>query len=250
MTLLTTQGLTVERGGAAIVDDIHLNIQAGERVMLVGPNGAGKSTLLQRLAGVQPLSRGSIHIQGQPTAHWRHQDWAQALAYLPQLSLLNFPLSVREVVQLGAMPHSDSVVALRRQVLDALERWDIHWLADRDVRLLSGGEQQRCQLARSWLQMQAPQSRLWLLDEPLSALDLRHQQQCLQHIHALAASGRSVVMVVHDLNLALRHADRVLLLCCGRLVADGRAQDVLTAERVSEVFGVATRLEGGYLQWL
>lgn len=250
MTLLMTEGLTVERGGAAIVDDITLSIGAGELVMLVGPNGAGKSTLLQRLAGVQPFSRGSIHIQGQPTAHWRHQDWARVLTYLPQLSPLNFPLSVREVVQLGALPHSDSVVALRRQVQDALEHWDIHWLADRDVRLLSGGEQQRCQLARSWLQMQAPQSRLWLLDEPLSALDLRHQQQCLQQLRALTASGRSVVMVVHDLNLALRHADRVLLLCCGRLVADGRAQDVLTPERVSEVFGVATRLEGGYLQWL
>src|SRR5690606_17189164 len=101
MSLLQTRHLTVERGGAAIVDDINLDIQAGELVMLVGPNGAGKSTLLQRLAGVQPLSRGSIHLQGQATAEWRHQDWARVLAFLPQLSLLNFPLSVREVVQLG-----------------------------------------------------------------------------------------------------------------------------------------------------
>ncbi len=249
MSLLQTRHLTVERGGTAIVDDINLDIQAGELVMLVGPNGAGKSTLLQRLAGVQPLSRGSIHLQGQATAEWRHQDWARVLAFLPQLSPLNFPLSVREVVQLGALPHSNSVVTLRRQVQDALERWDIGWLANRDVRLLSGGEQQRCQLARSWLQMQAPPSRLWLLDEPLSALDLRHQQQCLQQLRATASAGKAVLMVAHDLNLARRHADRVLLLCCGRLVADGKPREVLTAAQVAAVFGVQTHLDGDWLHW-
>lgn len=249
MSLLQTRNLSVERGGAAIVDDINLDIQAGELVMLVGPNGAGKSTLLQRLAGVQPPSRGSIHLQGQATAEWRHQDWAQTLAYLPQLSPLNFPLSVREVVQLGALPHSHSVVTLRRQVQEALERWDIHWLAERDVRLLSGGEQQRCQLARSWLQMQAAPSRLWLLDEPLSALDLRHQQQCLQQLRDVASAGKAVLMVAHDLNLARRHADRVLLLCCGRLVAEGKPREVLTAAQVTQVFGAHTQLDGDWLHW-
>lgn len=250
MTLLQTSGLTVHRAGADILSNISVRVDAGELIMLVGPNGAGKSTLLQRLAGIAPLSSGTVQLLGQSTERWRNADWAARVTYLPQLSPLGFPLTVREVVQLGGLAHHQSVVSLRQQVQEALQRWDIDWLASRDVRLLSGGEQQRCQLARSWLQMQAPASHLWLLDEPLSALDLRHQQQCLQQIRALTAQGRSVLMVVHDLNLARRLADRVLLLCCGQLVADGPAREVLTAARVSEVFGVSTRLEGDYLQWL
>lgn len=249
-TLIQASGLGLSRGGAAIIDEMGFSLTTGELVMLVGPNGAGKSTLMSMLAGLQSPDRGTLHFNQQDTGNWQRRDWAQRVTLVPQLSPMNFPLSVSEVVQLGGLAHSASVVELRTQVHKAMQAWDVDYLARRDVRLLSGGEQQRCQLARSWIQVNQADSRLWLLDEPLSALDLRHQQQCMSHIRQLTAAGKSVLMVVHDLNLARRYADRVLLLCCGRLVADGPAREVLTAEQVTQTFCVETVLEGDYLHWV
>ena len=247
--LLSAAGVGLRRGRASILQDISFELNGGELVMLAGPNGAGKSTLLHILAGQLMPEQGTLQLDGQDCRGFGPRHWAQQITLLPQLSSMSFPLSVQEVVELGGLAHSRSVVALRQQVQAALADWDITALATRDVRLLSGGEQQRCQLARSWVQVQQPQSRLWLLDEPLSALDLRHQQQCMQHIRQLTGAGRTVVMVMHDLNLARRFADRVLLLSAGRLVADGVARDVLTPEQVSETYRVDTVLEGDYLYW-
>ncbi|MCT7360429.1 ATP-binding cassette domain-containing protein [Thalassolituus pacificus] len=249
-TLIQASGLGLTRGGAAIVDDVGFSLAAGELVMLVGPNGAGKSTLMNMLAGLLRPDCGVLQFAAADTVSWQRSDWAQRVTLVPQLSPMNFPLSVSEVVQLGGLAHSTSVVELRTQVHEAMQAWDVHYLADRDVRLLSGGEQQRCQLARSWIQVNQADSQLWLLDEPLSALDLRHQQQCMSQIRQLTATGKSVLMVVHDLNLARRYADRVLLLCCGRLVADGPAREVLTAGQVTQTFCVETLLEGDYLHWV
>lgn len=247
--LLQATGLGLLRGRTPILHNISLALPAGQLVMLVGPNGAGKSTLLHILAGQQAPTEGQLQIQGQDCAAFSRAQWAQKVTLVPQLSAMGFPLTAQEVVELGGLAHAGSVVALRKQVQQALQQWDIGYLAGRDVRLLSGGEQQRCQLARSWVQVQQADSCLWLLDEPLSALDLRHQQQCLQRVQELTASGRTVVMVEHDLNLARRYADRVVMLSCGQVVADGAARAVLTAEQVSATFRVATELSGDYLQW-
>ncbi|WP_419812844.1 ATP-binding cassette domain-containing protein [Bacterioplanoides sp.] len=240
----------LNKGPAAILRDIEFALQPGELVMLVGPNGAGKSTLLSILAGLNPPSHGSLSIHGSSVTGWSREQWAQHITLVPQLSQMGFPLTVREVVELGGLAHAQSVVALRDATRKALIDWDIEYLAEQEVRLLSGGEQQRTQLARSWIQVHQPESGLWLLDEPLSALDLKHQRQCLQRVQQLKAEGKAIVMVVHDLNLALRYADRVLMLCCGELVADGEAKTVLTAQRVSEVFQVETVLNESGLSWL
>ncbi|MBQ0727865.1 MAG: ATP-binding cassette domain-containing protein [Thalassolituus oleivorans] len=248
-SLLTVEGLSLHRGGAALVNQVSFNVKAGELIMLVGPNGAGKSTLLSMLAGLQRGDAGSVAVLQRATHTWPRNAWAEHVTFVPQLSSMNFPLTVRDVVSLGGLAHSTSMVTLRQQVKAALQGWDIDYLADHDVRRLSGGEQQRCQLARSWVQMQQAQSILWLLDEPLSALDLRHQHQCLQQIRAITAQGKSVLMVVHDLNMARQHADRVLMMCCGELVADGSAEQVLSAEQVSRVFQVETYLDHGWLGW-
>lgn len=249
-TLMQLQQVGLSKGRANILRDISVQIAAGELVMLVGPNGAGKSTLLSILAGLSPADNGDVLVAGEATGHWPRERWARHITLVPQLSQMGFPLTVREVVELGGLAHSQSVVELREQTRQALQTWDIEYLADQEVRLLSGGEQQRTQLARSWIQIHQPKSRLWLLDEPLSALDLRHQRQCLQLVQQIKQQGKSVLMVVHDLNLALRYADRVLLMCCGEIVADGSAAEVLTAERVSEVFQVETHLQQGVLSWL
>jgi len=248
--LLEAQALTVCRNGADILHDVSFSLLSGELVMLVGPNGAGKSTLLNLLGGLSLPDAGSLSLNNEATVEFSRADWATQVTLVPQLSNAGFPLSAEEVVELGGLAHSQSVVALRKQVQQALQDWDIEWLAQRDIRQLSGGEQQRCQLARSWVQMQQPGSLLWLLDEPLSALDLRHQQQCMTKARQLTAEGKTVVMIVHDLNLARRFADRVLLLSCGRLVADGTAQEVLTAEQVSEIFMLDVTLEGNFLSWV
>lgn len=248
--MMTLDQLGLSKGNTPILQNISARLPAGQLTMLVGPNGAGKSTLLSLLAGLSLPSAGRLQFAGDDTRHWARQHWAQQVTLVPQLSQMGFPLSVREVVELGGLAHATSVVQLREATRQALADWDIGYLADKEVRLLSGGEQQRTQLARSWIQIQQPGSRLWLLDEPLSALDLRHQRQCLERVRQLQASGKSILMVVHDLNLALRYADRVLMLCCGELVADGPPDQVLTAERVSQVFQVETRLSQGYLHWL
>ena len=249
-TFMQLSGVGLNKGPAAILSDISFVLQPGELVMLVGPNGAGKSTLLSILAGLSPPSSGSLTIQGSAVDDWPREQWARHITLVPQLSQMGFPLTVREVVELGGLAHSQSVVALRDATQKAIRDWDIEYLAEQEVRLLSGGEQQRTQLARSWIQVHQPDSGLWLLDEPLSALDLKHQRQCLQRVQQLKQEGKAVVMVVHDLNLALRYADRVLMLCCGELIADGDAATVLTAERVSDVFQVETVLNESGLNWL
>lgn len=248
--VITVSGLGLKKGNADILRDISFELQAGELTMLVGPNGAGKSTLLSLLAGLTREDTGSVTIAEQNSSGWTREEWARHITLVPQLSQMGFPLSVREVVELGGLAHSHSVVALRDLTMKALSDWDIEYLADHEVRLLSGGEQQRTQLARSWIQVHQAESCLWLLDEPLSALDLRHQRQCIQRVQQLKAEGKAVLMVVHDLNLALRYADRVLMLSCGQLTADGVPGQVLTAKKVSDVFQVETRLEQGVLSWI
>ena len=248
MMELSHIGLT--KGKAAILRDIKTRIAPGQLTMLVGPNGAGKSTLLSILAGLTLPTEGHVTLAGEATSGWARERWARAVTLVPQLSQMGFPLTVREVVELGGLAHSQSVVQLREATRHALNDWDIHYLAGQEVRLLSGGEQQRTQLARSWIQVQQPDTHFWLLDEPLSALDLRHQRQCLQLVQQLKAQNTGVVMVVHDLNLALRYADHVMMLCCGELVAEGTPQQVLTAERVSQVFQVDTQLTEAGLSWL
>jgi len=248
--VMQVNDVSLKKGNSIILRDISFELNSAEITMLVGPNGVGKSTLLNLLAGLNQPDSGEISVEQQATADWSREQWAQKITLVPQLSQMGFPLAVREVVELGGLAHCQSVVELREATRKALIDWEIDYLADQEVRLLSGGEQQRTQLARSWIQMHQPDSQLWLLDEPLSALDLRHQRQCLQHVQQLKQQGKAILMVVHDLNLALRYADRVLMLSCGELVADGPAADVLTAERVSDVFQVEAELRDSYLSWI
>lgn len=234
---------------APILQDMSLELHAGELVALVGPNGAGKSTLLQVLAGLKPLTGGQYWLGDKNTQTWREREFAQALSYLPQRTSVAFALTVAEVVALGSRMQALTQVQRRARVMQALTLWQLDALAQRDVRTLSGGEQQRVQLARSFVQLHAESCRLWLLDEPFSALDLRHQAGCFKQMQAQCAQGKTVLWVVHDLNEARRLASRVLLLDGGRLVADGAPKEVLSAKRVSQVFTVETAVGTEYLHW-
>lgn len=235
---------------APILQDIHFELHPGELVALVGPNGAGKSTLLHVLAGLKTPTQGQYWQSEQSTQAWREREFAHRLSYLPQLTSVAFALTVAEVVALGSRTQALTQAQRQALVAQTLTLWQLDDLAQRDVRTLSGGEQQRVQLARSFVQLQAPSCGLWLLDEPFSALDLRHQAWCFKQMQTQCAQGKTVLWVVHDLNQARRLASRVLLLNNGKLVADGAPKTVLSAEQVSQVFGVELMLDGESLYWM
>jgi iron complex transport system ATP-binding protein len=226
-----------------LVDKITMAVEAGEVVAIIGPNGAGKSTLMKALSGDLPY-RGNITLQGRSP---RAIEAARQLAALPQQSLLNFPYRVCEVVGLGRIPHATGRELDEQIISEALELMDVGYLRDRIYTELSGGEKQRVQLARVlaqiWRAEDAPnKTRLLLLDEPTASLDLGHQKALLEAVVRFAGQGVSVVMVLHDINLAARYADKVLAMVCSQQVAFGPANEVIDAALVQRLFGLAVHV--------
>jgi iron complex transport system ATP-binding protein len=210
---------------------------------LCGPNGAGKSTALKALAGLLP-SEGSIEVLGRPLAQLTRRERAQRLAYVPQQSLLQSAIAVREVVAQGRYAH-DPVWPGRYQrqaaVEHALLATDVHELAERSWNELSGGEQRRALLARA-LATEAP---IILLDEPTAALDIAHALQFLDLLHSLTRQGRCIVVVLHDLEQVRRYADHALVLLHGRTLASGLTSDVIAPHVVRAAYGVELVPGGG-----
>ncbi|BEO13449.1 heme ABC transporter ATP-binding protein [Serratia marcescens] len=228
---LTARELRYSLGTRRLINDVSLSLAGGEMVAIIGPNGAGKSTLLRLLTGYLTPDCGECRLLGRPLEHWAPQQLAKVRAVMRQYSDLAFPFSVEEVVSMGRAPHGkrDEHQAIQQ----VMAQTDCLALAQRDYRQLSGGEQQRVQLARVLAQLWQPQpSPTWLfLDEPTSALDLYHQQHTLRLLRSLTRQQPlGVCCVLHDLNLAALYADRILLLHQGRLVASGTPQEVLQTE--------------------
>jgi len=232
----------VSLGGRRVVQDVTFQVRAGERIALIGPNGAGKTTLLRTLVGLLPFE-GTLQLVGRSLPDWPARDRAKEIALVRQQTPLAVDFTVAEIVALGRAPHlgwMDTLAETDRQRVDAaLDALDLHELADRPVPSLSGGEQQRVFLAQA-LAQDAP---LLLLDEPTAHLDIRHQLDLLRRVQRLADEGRTVIAAIHDLELAARFANRILMLADGRLVADGVPKDVLTPARLHEVFGVDAEVE-------
>ncbi|CAI1888541.1 heme ABC transporter ATP-binding protein [Serratia sp. TSA_198.1] len=228
---LTAHQLRYSLGSRRLVNDVSLSIASGEMVAIIGPNGAGKSTLLRLLTGYLSPSCGECKLLELPLDQWQPQQLAKVRAVMRQHSDLAFPFTVEEVVSMGRSPHGKRHV--QQAVQQVMAQTDCLELAQRDYRRLSGGEQQRVQLARVLAQLWQPQpSPSWLfLDEPTSALDLYHQQHTLRLLRSLTRQQPiAVCCVLHDLNLAALYADRILLLHQGRLVAVGTPQEVLQAD--------------------
>jgi iron complex transport system ATP-binding protein len=225
--------------GQPLLNNIGLTLEAGLILGLAGPNGAGKSSLLRLIAGDIPLSDGQLLLGGKPRTAWPRRQLARQLAYLPQLSLLNFPYTVEEVVTLGRMPHDTGAGTDRAIVDKAMAATDVHQLRGRLYTHLSGGEKQRVQLARVFSQIwDAGSGALLLLDEPTAALDLAHQQQVLGAVRELAAGGCAVVLAIHDLNLIAGLADSIAVLQGGSLAACGTPACVFTPQLFRDVFGI------------
>jgi iron complex transport system ATP-binding protein len=241
MSGLVLDAVSVNLGSRRVVADVSLAVPAGTLLAVVGPNGAGKTSLLRALAGLVPHS-GAIRFGGADLGALSAGARARRIGYLPQRADFAWALSVRDAVGLGRLPHGDPFGRLspvdRAAVDEALRRLDLTSFADRAVTALSGGERARVMLAR----VLATRAPLLVLDEPTAALDAAHQFEVAGLMRALAAEGSTVVAVLHDLTLAARFADQVLVLDGGRAVASGPPQTALTEARLAETFGLAIRM--------
>ncbi len=234
--LLEARALGYSAGGARLLADVDLVVQPGQLLAVAGPNGAGKSTMLKLLAGDLEPETGGVLLAGRPIRSYPPRELALLRAVLPQQTVLQFAFTAEQVVELGRSPHRRRFGGAHpddgRAVREAMMNADAQQLAKRTFPTLSSGEQARVTLARTLAQ----ETKVLLLDEPTAALDLRHQQLVMSLARELTREGRIVVAVVHDLNLAARHADAVALLKEGELVASGSPWAVLTPPTLEDVF--------------
>ena len=235
--MLTVENLSLTRGKAGVLHGVSAALQPGQITAICGPNGAGKSSLLLALAGLIAPDGGTVTLDGTALAEIHPQLRAQRIGYLPQDGEVAWDLSVRNLVALGRLPHRDDG---KTQIAGALEATHMTALQDRPVSTLSGGERARALLARVF----AGDPEWVLADEPLAALDFYHQLEVLSSLRAAAQLGRGVVLVLHDLALAMNHADRVLVLDQGRLYADGAPEQALSIDNIMQVWGVSARWLG------
>ncbi|WP_296716042.1 ABC transporter ATP-binding protein [Erythrobacter sp.] len=235
--MLAAQNLSLDRGGVRVVDGVSAALQPGAITAIVGPNGAGKSSLLLGLAGLIDPVEGAVLLQGRALGDIPPRERAQAIGYLPQAPEIAWDVAVENLVALGRLPWRDRGADAVEAALTALA---LQELRKRPASRLSGGERARVLLAR----VLAGEPRWILADEPLAALDLAHQLRLIAHFKSCAQAGQGVVVVLHDLALAMNHADRVLVLDQGRLVAKGPAADALAPDMIAQVWGIAARWLG------
>ncbi|CBL44051.1 ABC-type hemin transport system, ATPase component [gamma proteobacterium HdN1] len=255
--MLEVEGLGVRQGRRWLLRSASFKVQSGKIVMLVGPNGAGKSSLLKTLAGEWLPSEGSILLRGRSLANWSPTELALSRAVLPQQPSLGLPFSVREVAAFGRTPHATGREIDRQIVEHLLQLCDVQALAEVPYTQLSGGERQRVHWARVLAQLEGAQlegvqlegvqlhgtpAPLLLMDEPTSALDLSHQTGLMEALRVRANDGWAAVVAVHDLNLAARFGDQVLVLNHGRITAFGAPWQVFTSALLEEVFRVKAQI--------
>lgn len=236
--ILSAHDLCFTYGQRLILENIGFELQRGEWLTIVGPNGAGKTTLIRCLLGLLRPTRGEVRLEGKPLSALSRWEIARRMALLPQNSEVPFGFTVRDIVAMGRTPHLGRFRPMAEQdqtiVEQALAATETANLADRPVTQLSGGESQRVFLARAFAQ----DTRILVLDEPTTNLDLFHERTLLDQVRQRKEQGVAVVAVLHDLNLAARYSDRILALSSGRMAALGTPEETLTAELIHTIFRV------------
>jgi iron complex transport system ATP-binding protein len=225
------------------VDGVTVDVPGGSCTAVLGPNGSGKSTLLRLMLGTLAPSAGSVELDGRPVADWGREEIARAVGVVPQGEEAVFPMTVREMVAMGRYPHLGpwrrERDADRRAVEQAMRRCDVLAFASRPISTLSGGERQRARVARALAQEPAALA----LDEPSAALDVSHEMAIFELLRDLGRAGTTVLLVTHNLNLAARYADRLVLLDRGRVAAAGAPDEVLVRETIEQVYGWPVRID-------
>lgn len=237
--MLRVEALQVRRGRRVVLENVTLDLLPGQVLGVLGPNGAGKSTLLGALCGERAPDAGTVWLDELELKDWSGPQRAQRLAVLPQTSTLDFGFRVEEVVGMGRLPHHTGRVRDDEIIHAALHAADVGHLSGRSYLALSGGERQRVHLARVLAQLWPGEAgQTLLLDEPTSMLDPLHQHTTLQAIRTFADRGAAVLVILHDLNLAARYCDRILLLQEGRPHALDTPEHVMRPESLKAVFGL------------
>lgn len=245
--MLEARDLTFKVGTRELISDVSVTFAAGKLHLIIGPNGAGKSTLIKVLSRLLHPQTGVVRYDNVDIADAAELDLAKRRAVLSQAVEVAFPLTVREVVMMGRYPHFGGRPGpVDEEITDeVMEFFEVAEFSGRNYQTLSGGERQRVNFARVLGQLwavphpEATNSRYLFLDEPLTFLDIHHQIAFMKKVRDFANAPDVVTVgVVHDLNLAARFADQIVLLDHGRVVAAGTPSEVLTAERIREVFGV------------
>ncbi|MFD5909985.1 ABC transporter ATP-binding protein [Streptomyces massasporeus] len=239
---LAARGVTVGYGGRVVIDELDVAIPPGVITTIIGPNGCGKSTLLKTLSRLLKPAKGAVVLDGEDIGRLRTRDVAKKLGLLPQAPVAPEGLTVADLVARGRHPHQSWLRQWSSDDADVVERalamTGVSDLADRPVDALSGGQRQRV-----WISMTLAQGTdLLLLDEPTTYLDLAHAVDVLDLVDDLHESGCTVVMVLHDLNLATRYSDNLVVMREGSVLAQGHPRDVITAELLDEAFGLKARV--------
>lgn len=238
--VIDVDGVTVTLDDSRILQNVSLSVPAGSFVGLVGPNGAGKTTLLRTVNGVLTPEDGTVSIDGQAVGSLSPRSVARLVATVPQDTNVSFSFSVREIVAMGRTPHRSRLQRSERStaVDRALERTETAELADRSVGAVSGGERQRVLLARALAQ----DTPAMVLDEPTASLDITHQVRTLELIRSLTDDGTTALAAIHDLDLAARFCDAIVVLAEGRVLAEGTPESVLTESVIEDAFGANARI--------
>lgn len=235
MPLIAADDVRAKLEGKTILQGVSFSIDAGVSVGLLGPNGSGKTTLLRTISGLIPY-HGSLDLDGIPIRQWKPKNLARRLAFVRQTPSIGFDFSVTELVSLGRAPHKKPLQGFTNDdhtlIKRALATVDLEELADRSVLSLSGGELQRAFLAQALVQ----EADILLLDEPTSHLDVHYQFEFMNLVRDLVALGKTVITVFHDLELAARYTDYLVVLNQGRTVSTGCPENVITSELIASVF--------------
>lgn len=241
-TRLQARGISVAYSERTVIEELDFSVLPGELTVILGPNACGKSTLLKTIARVLKPHQGQVLLDGTALADMRSRDIAQVLALLPQTPEIPAGTSVADVVARGRYPHQSffrSWSAQDREICqEAMRAAQVDSLAERSIEALSGGQRQRVWIAMTLAQ----ETPLILLDEPTTYLDLPHQLEVLNLARSLHQQGRTLVLVLHDLNLAFRYATHVVLMKAGKILAQGRPADIVTSQLIREVYGLDCRV--------
>ncbi|XHH10532.1 MAG: heme ABC transporter ATP-binding protein [Candidatus Bathyarchaeia archaeon] len=243
---LVINDLSFNYAGHTVLKDVEFQVDAGEVLSIVGPNGSGKSTLLKCINRILKTKQNTVLIDGKDTSKINYKELSKLIGYVPQSSSSTFSFTVFDVVLMGRRPYINWNLSERDSeiVAEVLEYLGIGELAMRPFNELSGGEQQKVVIARALAQ----QPKTLLLDEPTSSLDIRHQLEILCMVRSLTQNEEhSVVVTMHDLNLASRFSDRMLMLKKGEIYACGTPKEVLTEDNIRAVYGIESKVSDSFM---